>query len=213
MSKYSGKCDLFDHIMMEKHRTKDGSDKKEDLEKAHVLYSDEMECFKIFKERTKGVIYQTCLIPLTNRNIDKEIEYVNNPQKLSKIKHVEIVPDKRTKGGTKEKITYTYIYNGEEYKKLSDIKYYGRKEIHFETLLDIIPYYPYIISFSMCSSEGEHICISDTSHVEKEYKDFRECGISVGGLDYYRKSLQNHYIDVVKNYFSGTYKEGDLFLC
>ena len=34
MGKFSGVCDLYDHIMMKHHRTKSGSDKKEDLEKA-----------------------------------------------------------------------------------------------------------------------------------------------------------------------------------
>ena len=56
MSRFSGKCDLFDHMCMEKHRTKDGSDKKEDLEKASVLYSDPVECFEIFKKKTGGVL-------------------------------------------------------------------------------------------------------------------------------------------------------------
>ena len=213
MSKFSGRCDLCDHIMMEKHRTQDGSDKKEDLEKAYVLYSDEMECFKIFKERTKGVIYQSIRVPLTSFNIDKEIKYVNNPNKLSKIEHVDIVPDKRKKGGTRKKITYTYIHNGKEYNRLSDIQYYGRKEIHFETLLDIIPYYPYIISMSVSSNGEEFIVISSESFIEEQYQSFRESGISTEHRDWYRQELQKHYIDVIKNYYSGTYKEGDLFLC
>ena len=49
MSQFSGKCDLFDTLMLQKYRTKTGSDDKKDLKESHILYSDELECFTIFK--------------------------------------------------------------------------------------------------------------------------------------------------------------------
>ena len=70
MSWASGKCDLFNHLSFCKMRTIDGSDKKEDLDKARVLYSDEMECFKIFKQRTGGVLHQHKRIEVTEHNQD-----------------------------------------------------------------------------------------------------------------------------------------------
>ena len=119
MSIYSGKCDLADHLSMMKHRTKDGSDKKEDLEKASVLYSDEMECFKIFKERTDGKIYQHKTITVTPWNYD-EVERLTNGV-FKAIPHTEVVADKRLKSGQREKTTYTYEYWGHEYKTLKEL--------------------------------------------------------------------------------------------
>ena len=171
MSIWSGKCDLADHISMMKHRTKDGSDKKEDLDKARVLYSDDMECFEIFKKRTGGVIYQQVKLELTKFNIDKEIEINEHLEKF-----------------VNENGKTIYKYYGQEFKTLKSLNKYGyyiKKEIHFQTLLDIIPYYPYIVTIC-CSNEGkETVVISSESFVESEYMEHREYGYdSIGMYDF-----------------------------
>ena len=196
MSIYSGKCDLADHIFMLKHRTKDGSDKKEDLEKARVFYSDELECFNIFKEQTGGVIYMWRAIEATKYNLDL-IASMNPFFKYFK-------QDTLTEKGNKKTI-YTYEYFGTEYKTLAQLNKRGvivQTPIYFNTLLDIIPYYPYIIT-SLCSSNGKTKCvISDRSYVETEYEAHLQGGYdSIEMANHYRKELQDHYRDVVLRYF------------
>ena len=112
MSVFSGKCDLCDHVMMYKHRTKEGSDRPEDLEKARVYYSDEMECFQEFVKRTGGVLHQHKGLTVTefNRSL---IEKLNPSFKV--LEHTRQVADKRTKTGTREEVYYTYEYYGKEY--------------------------------------------------------------------------------------------------
>ena len=188
ISIWSGKCDLADTIMMQKHRTKDGSDKKEDLDEARVLYSDEMECFEIFKEKTGGVIYQYISFELTKYNIEKEIE--SN-------KFLEKVEENGK--------TY-YKFFGKTYKTLKSLNkhgYWTTIEIHFETLLDIIPYYPYLISSACYTQDKYTINISDESFVDSEYKEHREYGWDNSVMkEFYKKRLQEHYIEVVLQYFN-----------
>ena len=118
MSRWSGKCDLYDTIMMLHHRTKDGSDKKEDLDKASVLYSDELECFNEFKEKTGGVIHQHQKIKVTLLNQ----ELVEKKCKSFKIiKHTKEVEDKRFKETKRTDTYYTYEYWGKEYKDLKEL--------------------------------------------------------------------------------------------
>jgi len=208
MSHYSGKCDLADHISMLKHRTKDGSDKKEDLDKARVLYSDEMECFKIFKERTGGVIHQHKVIEVTPWNYD-EVNRLTNGQ-FEAIPHTKTVPDKRQKSGERTDTFYTYKYWGKEYSSLKELnkrKVYITIDIRFETLLDIIPYYPYIVS-SMCSCDGKDtVFISDESWVDSERDSRLKHGWYSDYWQGYKKELQDHYRDVVLRYFNPTGRE------
>ena len=189
MSRFSGKCDLFDHICMEKTYEVPGG-----------YESDELECFNVFKERTGGVIYQVLSFKLTGNNIENECKENKN---LSRVKHTKIVPDKRVKSGKKEKVFYTYTYYGKEYNSLTEINNYGYwryKAIHFETLLDIIPYYPYLISMSASSDGKEFVVISDNSFVETAENESISYGHTSTLAGYYRKELQNHYKDVITNY-------------
>ena len=105
MSRFTGKCDLYDHIMMEKVYPMNPSSKYS------PLTSDELECFRIFKERTQGKLYQHFKLKLTPWNIDKEIELCNNPRILSKIEHKEYREDKRYKDGKRKR---AYIYTRRE---------------------------------------------------------------------------------------------------
>lgn len=203
MSVFSGKCDLCDHIMMYKHRTKEGSDRPEDLEKAHVYYSDEMECFQEFMKRTGGVLHQHKCLTVTefNRSL---IEKLNPSFKV--LKHTRQVADKRTKTGTREEVYYTYEYYGKEYtlKEINKRKVYITVDIKIKTLLDLIPYYPYIVSTCWCNGEDEKetIYISDRSFVEEEYDKHLQWGYESEMINHYRNELQDHYRSVVLRYFN-----------
>ena len=201
MSRFSGKCDLYDHIMMYKHRTAEGSDKKEDLEKARVLYSDEMECFKIFMERTGGILYQHKRLKVDEFNqsfIEKKC------LSFKVISNTEQVPDKRSKTGYKWKTTQTYEYYGREYtlKEINKRGVFITTEIHIKTLLDLIPYYPYIVSMCASNKDKETIYISDRSYAESEYDEHLQHGWESNMIHYYRDKLQDHYREVVLRYYN-----------
>lgn len=205
MSRWSGKCDLYDHIMMEKTYPKDDN--------PYVLVSDEMECFNIFKQKTGGKIYQKFRLELTKYNIDKEIEKVNNPNVLTKRQNKTI---RNTKKGKVEVVHQVYVLYGVEYKNLKAVNergYYATREITFNTLLDIIPYYPYIISFSCCSQNEEHVVIGSKSFIDEQRQELRERGLDCSYYDHYEKDLQKHYIDVVNRYYSGNYTGEEKYLC
>lgn len=205
MSRYSGKCDLYDHIMMEKMYPKDDN--------PNIQVSDEMECFNIFKQKTGGKIYQKFLLKLTEHNIDKEIEKVNNPNILSK----RINKTERNSKKGKVEVKHTvYVLYGTEYKSLKELNnhgYYSTREIIFDTLLDIIPYYPYIIGFSYSSGETEHIVISSRSFIDDQRKELLELGLDCSYYNHYEKDLQKHYIDVVNRYYNGSYTGKEKYLC
>lgn len=197
MSGFSGRCDLYDHIMMEKMYPSENN--------SNLLISDEMECFKIFHEKTGGVIYQKFPLELNEFNIDAEISFHNNPQILHKIEHVEHIPDKRVKSGIRTKVYYTYMYYGKEYKTLKDLNrrvYYATKEIHFRNIIDLIPYYPYTIAIACCTRDnGKYIEIADTSEIEDRYASYRKHGNDPKYLEHYTQQLQDHYIEIVNKYY------------
>jgi hypothetical protein len=200
MSQFSGKSDLADTIFMQKmypmYPGKENS----------PLTSDEMECFNIFKEKTGGRIHQHFSLELSESNIDFEIKNVNNPRILSKR---EVI---REDGDNNTKPKYVYIYWGKEYNSLKEINkkgYYATKSIWFNTLLDIIPYYPYIVSFMSGGDDGKlFVVISGQSYVDHQEEEARKYGYINSMTNYYRTALQDHYVEVVDNYFSGGNKDG-----
>lgn len=200
MSRFSGKSDLADTIFMQKmYPIYPGNPNS-------PLTSDEMECFNIFKEKTGGRIHQHFSLELSESNIDFEIKNVNNPNILSKRE----VPW----GDGKEHRTkkYVYIYWGKEYNSIKELNkkgYYATKSIGFNTLLDIIPYYPYIVSFMSGGEDGKlFIVISGQSYVDHQEEEARKYGYDTEMTNYYRTALQEHYVEVVNNYFSGGNKDG-----
>lgn len=206
MSRFSGKCDLYDHVMMYKHRTKEGSCEKEDLEKSHVLYSDEMECFKIFMERTGGILHQHKHLYVDWQNQD----FIAAKCPYFKVKkNIVKKEDKRVKTGQKEKIYYTYEYYGKEYtlKEINKKGVYITVDIKVKTLLDLIPYYSYIVSMCASDKDKETIYISNSSYAEEEYDEHLKHGWESNMIHYYRKELQNHYRDVILRYFNPTGRE------
>ena len=189
MSSYSGKCDLFDHIMMQKM-----------YDRGSVRVSDELECFNIFKEKTGGILYQHQEVEVTEYNQD----YVAQQCKEFKIiPHTTVVSDKRLKAGEKEVTTYTYKYYSKEYKNLAELNKHGvyiATEIHFDTLLDLIPYYPYIITFSAWVDGRAVVYISSESYVAEECRRAIQYGHTGMGA-HYQKRLQEHYLEVCEKYF------------
>lgn len=177
MSIFSGKCDLYDHIMMEKQYQKQG-----------CYISDEMECFEIFKQKTNGTIYQHQKIEVSKLTED----FIAEKNVFFKV----IESGKR------------YSYFNVEYTKnqINKKKVYIELPIKFETLLDIIPYYPYIITSCACNSESEHIIIDKESYVDREYKEMLNRGRDVINIrTYYKQRLQEHYLEAIKSYYFYNY--------
>lgn len=202
MSLYSGKCDLADHIAgLGGWFDKDCNRVKIGDPNVHVYYSDEMLDFIEFKKRTKGVIHQHKHLKVDLFNQDFIAQ--KNPN-FKVIKHVNKKPDKRNKNGYREIETYTYKYYNKEYtlKEINKKGVYISIDIHFDTLLDLIQYYPYIVS-SCCSCNGEEeIYISQNSYVEEEYDSALQFGRESTITALYRKDLQRHYQEVVLRYFN-----------
>lgn len=183
MSKFSGKCDLCDHIMMMKSHPK--------ADNHNVLVSDEMECFELFKQATGGVIYKEIQIEVNEYNqkfISDLCDYFT----------FEPIP----KISERHKQRYSYKYFGQEMtlKQLNKEGVHVAVPIHFETLLDIIPYYPHIVICAFCQDGKQQITISGKSFVDTQIED----ALKFGRFPYvdYKKELQKHYIDVVTRYFN-----------
>ncbi|MBO7212632.1 MAG: hypothetical protein J6V44_16740 [Methanobrevibacter sp.] len=209
MSIYSGKCDLCDHIGgMGGWYDRDGNPVKFGDENVHVYYSDEMQDFIEFKRRTGGVMYQHMRIEVTEFN---QNFVAKKCDAFKVIEHIEKVKDKRLKSGEREKKTYTYEYFGKEYKTLKELNkkhVYITKEIHFDTLLDVIPYYPYIVSTCYSDKDKMVVYLSKHSYVDEQeesaYKWGREGNFAA---HYSRKELQDHYREVVLRYYNPAGRE------
>lgn len=201
MSIYSGKCDLCDHIMgTAGWYDKDGNPVKMG-EGSGAYYSDEYRDFLEFKKRTGGVLHQHKVLTVTPWNHDEAMKLC---PELEVIEHKKTVPDKRQKSGQREEVYYTYKYWGKEYtlKELNKRKVYITIDIHFDTLLDLIPYYPYIVSMS-CSNDGKQtVYISGQSFVDEEVDDNLEHGWYSDFWQHYKKKLQEHYQEIVLKYFN-----------
>ena len=156
MSRFSGKCDLFDSMM--------------------IGHEDELEAFNTFKEKTGGVLYQYRKVKVTESNRD----WVAKHADLSWSNHTV---EKTEKNGDKNEILATeYCYYNkpfESLKKLNKNGVYVKMEIHFNSILDLIPYYPYVPAV-WASSEGKTtVVLPEKSFIEKE-------------LDY---SLESDYVE------------------
>lgn len=179
MSRFSGKCDLYDSIMM--IGCKGTNDEMTEIEK-----------FQIFKERTNGVIYQSKKLYLTKYNIDYEIEYINNPQILRK---------EKINGRTK------YFYYGKSFsslKALNNKGYYTKHKIIINELIDLVPYYPHLISIHFSDENSEYIEIANNSYVtEEEMAPWRKAtyGYENSCLNYYKENLRKELIRVAKEYY------------
>lgn len=185
MSRFSGKCDLYDHIMMEYRQTKD-------------TIQDELRCFDAFKAKTHGVIHQHRKVKVTKWNRDFVKEHCNV---FDYIDEEYEVSDKRCKNGVSKRVRSTYTYWGKEY-TLDELnekeEVYITIDIPFDTILDIIPYYPYIISVAACHEDSEYIVLSNESFVDSNYLEKLSYGLPETYPSWYKGELQKHYIDVCK---------------
>ena len=179
MSQFSGKADLADFISM--------------------MGDDDLSAFYAFKKATGGVIYQ-------HRNI-KEVNVYNQDfvkehcERFDIVKHENKTAD--VKGnGFKTTVSYTYIYWGKEYtakelKKRGGV--YLEMPIKFEGILDLIKYYPYIVSVSCWDGEKKksHIVISNQSYVDEQYEEMLQFG-HLSMKDYYDRELAEYYHKMAK---------------
>jgi len=207
MSMFSGKCDLYDHIMgTAGWYDRNGNPVKMGDSGVGAYYSDEYRDFLEFKKRTGGVLHQHKVLTVTPWNHDDAVKLC---PELEVIEHKRIVPDKRQKSGQREDVYYTYKYWGKEYtlKELNKHKVYITIDIHFDTLLDLIPYYPYIVTMS-CSNNGKQtVFISSQSFVDEEVDDHLKHGYYSEFWQYYKKQLQEHYQEIVLRYYNPAGRE------
>ena len=206
MSRFSSKFDLFDTMSgTGGWFDKNGNPVKMGQEGVNVYYSDPMKDFEAFKKETNGVIYQHIKVKVDEWNQEYVKEHCRG---FDFTKHTEIREDKRCKDGKKEYYYYTYTYYGKEYKNLKELNKHGvyiTKNIYFDTILELIPYFPYIVT-AMGYSEGKaHVVVSDRSYADK---CFREHNWESVEQSFYhdRKELAEFTRDIILEYF-GDYKE------
>ena len=178
MSRYSGRCDLYDHVFMIGCRGTDDS-------------MSEIEKFNIFKQRTGGILHQSRTLVLEKWNVDYEIEYINNPAILRK----ENIKNR-----------WYYFYYGKKFASLKALNKYGYCtdfKIHFDSIIDLVPYYPFIISVMACDDKGEYVCITNYSEVDYElmqpWRKIKYANDSV--QNYYKDELRKELIRVAKQYY------------
>ena len=206
MSVYSGKCDLFDLIAGKGGWfDKDGNPVKFGDPDVHVYYSDEWLDFLAFKKQTGGVLHQhrkMTLTPWNHEDVKKLCPHFDYQE------HIRIVPDKRAKNGQREEKYLTYTYYDKEYtlKELNKKGIWVTIDIHFDTLLDLIPYYPYIVSTACAGT----VYISSQSYVDRNLEDQLETGWYSAFWQHYKKKLQDHYREVVLKYYNPQSKKAEL---
>lgn len=182
MSRFSGKCDVFDFMMMS--------------------CDDELKAFETFKKETKGVLHQHRKVTVTEINR----EWV---AKHSHLTWNEETVVKTLKDGRTRKVTNTvYTYWGKDYpslKKLNKKGVYVTIDIPFETIFDLIPYYSYVIAACGHSEGNSYIVLADESEPDSRFDEYLSRGFVEDPRfpSYYKTELQEHYLEVVKRYFSG----------
>lgn len=208
MSMFSGKCDLYDHIGgLAGWYDRDGNPVKMG-DGCGAYYSDEYKDFLEFKKRTGGVLHQHKKVKVTEWNQNEVAEKL--PEQFEIIAHAKTIPDKRHKSGEKTVTTYTYKYWGKEYKSLHELNKHGvyiTLDIHFDTILDLIPYYPYLVSAACCDKDKQTVFITSQSFVDSERDERYERGCFTDSWEWYHKKLQEHYKDIVLKYFNPTGRE------
>ena len=203
MSMFSGKCDLFDHIAgCGGWYDKDGNPVKFGQEGINCYYSDEMRDFLAFKKQTNGLLHQHKKITLTAYNHQEIKKLCPN---FDYIEHTKEVQDKRCTSGSRTEKYLTYKYYNKEYtlQELNKKGIYITIDIKFDTLLDLIPYYPYIVTMS----HGSTVYISDESYVDEELNSNLKYGYYSDFWQYYKQQLQDHYREIVLRYFNPTGRE------
>ena len=74
-----------------------------------------------------------------------------------------------------------------------------KKEIKFDTMLDLVPYLPYIISVMISDKDHEYIEIGEKSYIDRKYIQGLEFGYdSINTYNYDMKELQKEYVSTIK---------------
>lgn len=197
MSQFSGKCDFYDHFSSHAMHPRPNN--------PMVLESNDIEAFEIFKKKTGGVIYRNVRIDLTKYNIEYELK--TNPlleRKTEEIKY--IAEDKKSQNSDNQKREKTkvidhYFYCGREMtlKQINKLGYTKKVEIHFDTIYDLIPYFPHLVSSCFSSRDKEIVTITEYSFADEEEKEMYKYGIKNTLGDHYRKELAKYWIKTVKS--------------
>lgn len=198
MSKFSGRADLYDLMCGQGGwYTKDGTPIKLN-EDTGPYYSDEYLDFLEFKRKTKGTLYQRHKVTVTEYNQEFVKEHC---QAFNYIRHERVVADKRCKDDKRTEYFYEYHYYDKKYtlKELNKHGVYVTIDIHFDTILDLIPYYPYIVSSCYSDDEKEKVFISKESSVISEQDEFYERGHFSDSWQWYTKELQEHYFEICRD--------------
>ena len=183
MSCFSSKCDLFDHVYA-------GSSN----------WKEYFDAFEAFKKKTGGKLYQERKVLVSDYNLD-DICAINPQLSYSDVKVVKT----NKKGESKEIIERHFFYWDREYeslKKLNKKGVYVRIEIPFENVLDLIPYYPYVIACDYWSNDEEFVVLAQQSFPDSEIEDRLEGGwFKKGSIDFqfhYKHELAEHYREVIE---------------
>ncbi|MBO7732593.1 MAG: hypothetical protein J6S67_08565 [Methanobrevibacter sp.] len=184
MSRYSGKCDLYDHIMISTGTQYDD-------------IASEIQAVETFKERTGGVLYQSYPIRVTRENLDFVKEH--SPFFDYKIETVKI-PDRRNKSGAREEDHITCYYLDEPYSSIEALnkarQVYIRIEVYFNDILDLIPYYPYLIAVAAHDPDSDYVEISSDPYPKERMIEALRFGNVPYFPQFYNRYLQEHYLAV-----------------
>ena len=194
---------MFDHIMMLCPKASDGKDGPESLSRSCIHYPDELECFEKFKELTGGIIHQEIEVEATPYN-DEFLE--GKVPGFKVIKHEASIPDRRFKEGKRVGKWKTYEVYDREYSDLNSLnrkeRLFMNREIRFDDLLDIIPYYPYGIIYEYTDANHEQLTIASRNYLDIARMDGIKFGHDSSGEWRYLRQLQEHYLEVVALYFT-----------
>lgn len=191
-----GKCNLEDHISgmggyydsITKKPVKFGD------EDCYGYTSDLLQDFEAFKKQTGGVIYQHREIKLQSWMRDEEFNFIK--EHCSQFDYHCL-----KEAGKAVKIsdyTFTYWNNNYSFKTLKKKGVWVEVPIMFNTLLDLLPYFPYIVTFRC----GNHVVITNESYVDSERtKHVENCWDNTQSFTHYKKNLADLYLEVCKRYF------------
>lgn len=208
MSFLSGKCDLLNHISgLGGWYSREGKPVKFGDKRVDAYYSDIYQDFLVFKKKTNGTLYQHKRIKEVNRWNQEFIE--KNCPAFKIIEKAYVIPDKRTKNGQRVETEYFYEYYGKLY-TAKELKKKGgvfvTVEIHFNNLLELAPYFPYIVTCAACDKEKEYIVISNEPWPEEEYNRGLQNGFE-HSRNYYVHKLAEYTRELTLRYFNPADRE------
>ena len=203
MSRFSGKCDLYDSMIMSasnEHRIVNPG--------GSWGVTSDLDAFEDFKTQTDGVIYQHLKVEVTEFNAEPLTKLNSN---FHIIEHTSKVKDKRCKSGEREIKTYTYKIGNTEYATLKELNKAGglwiEVPIKFDNILELVPYFPYVskVEFGYTDAQGQRkqkIVLSDNSYVDMHSKKLLQgLGIVNDTAHYYRHELSEYYKDIILKLF------------